>query len=472
VPDEEGYEILADVLREERTKNSRDSSMNDEDLQSRTSKETYRTQRTRTVDRDDKKLVLYHASAEEKSSAPSDTDSDQKVEMEGLAQRAIGSELIGHLLINCITEPPTVNGREICSFSVALHSGTAEYAPLRNILSDSNGPSNAQDNAQENVLGSAKKDDLPANAKEDDAQDIKDENNSSSSLIAILPLMTRSTTQAAEDVSGVSIVHHVLAAKKSKPNDDMDPEVRIDVINKEVSGLINRRAFSLVLVDEVHSHADIIGTRNITRLKHFATIDDEPKYRLTIQGCQDAEKKRIVTTAPTVSHASIRILISFAAIKVYPVWTKDMTHAFLQSKDIFSRDLYAMLPLELRSVFKGYVLKMLKPLYGTKEAGTYWNAAFSGDWKQKVGVTSSTLDPCFMTATCNQAKDFRHGIADILVDDTLMTGNMQFAKAEERMHSNYDMGQTQAITNCSQMKFGGVQIGRDPDGTLRISQQA
>jgi hypothetical protein len=66
VPDKDEYAILADVLREEREKNSRDSSMDDEDLQSRTSKETYRSQRTRTVDRDDKKLFLYHASAEEK----------------------------------------------------------------------------------------------------------------------------------------------------------------------------------------------------------------------------------------------------------------------------------------------------------------------------------------------------------------------------------------------------------------------
>jgi hypothetical protein len=115
---------------------------------------------------------------------------------------------------------------------------------------------------------------------------------------------------------------------------------------------------------------------------------------------------------------------------------------------------------------------MLKPLYDTKEAGTYWNAAYSGDWKQKVGVTSSMLDPCFMTATCNQAKDFPHGIAAILVDDTLMTGNKQFAKAKELMHSNYDMGQTQTVTNGSQIKSGGVQIGRDPDGTFRISQEA
>jgi hypothetical protein len=160
--------------------------------------------------------------------------------MEGLAQRAIRGENIGHLLINRITEPPTVNGREYCSFLVAQHSGTAEYVPLRSILSDSNyRQGNAHDNAQDNVLGSTKKDDVPGNATEDDAQDFKDKNNSTLSLIAILPLMTRTTTQAAADVSGVSIVHNVLAAKEIKPNDAMDPEVRINAINKEVRGLIN-----------------------------------------------------------------------------------------------------------------------------------------------------------------------------------------------------------------------------------------
>jgi hypothetical protein len=68
VPDKEENVFLAHVLREERAKNSRDSSMNDEYLQSRTSKETYRTQKTTIVDRDDKKLFLYHASADEKAS--------------------------------------------------------------------------------------------------------------------------------------------------------------------------------------------------------------------------------------------------------------------------------------------------------------------------------------------------------------------------------------------------------------------
>jgi hypothetical protein len=92
VPDKDEYAILADVLREAQAKNNRDSSMDDEDIQSKTSEEMYRAQRTRTIDRDDKKSFLYQASADDKTSAPSDAGSDQKVKMEGLAQRTIGSE--------------------------------------------------------------------------------------------------------------------------------------------------------------------------------------------------------------------------------------------------------------------------------------------------------------------------------------------------------------------------------------------
>jgi hypothetical protein len=48
VPDKDEYVILADVLRDARAKNNRDSSMNDEDRQSRTSEETYRCSAART----------------------------------------------------------------------------------------------------------------------------------------------------------------------------------------------------------------------------------------------------------------------------------------------------------------------------------------------------------------------------------------------------------------------------------------
>jgi hypothetical protein len=178
------------------------------------------------------------------------------------------------------------------------------------------------------VQGNTEEDNEQGNTKEENAQDIDDKNNSPTALNAILSRMTGSTTRATVPASGLSIVHHVFAAKAANPNDAMDPEVRVNAINKEVCGLFNRGAFSLVHVDAVPSHANIIGTRIITRLKHFDTIDEDAKARLIIQGCQDAENNRIVSNAPTVSHASIRMLNSFAAIKDYPVWTIDSTQAY------------------------------------------------------------------------------------------------------------------------------------------------
>jgi hypothetical protein len=107
---------------------------------------------------------------------------------------------------------------------VALRSGTAEYAPLRNRLSDRN---YRQGNEQDNVQGNTEEDDVQSNTKEDDAQDMDDKNNSPTALNATLPRMTRSTTRAAVAASGFGIVHHVFAAKAAKPNDAMDPEVRV-----------------------------------------------------------------------------------------------------------------------------------------------------------------------------------------------------------------------------------------------------
>jgi hypothetical protein len=115
VPDKDENAILADVLREARAQNNRDSRMVDENLQSRTSEETYREQRTRTIDRNDKKLFLYQASADDKISAPSDAGSDQKIKIEGLAQRTIDSKNNSNQLPTHITEPPPINRREYLS---------------------------------------------------------------------------------------------------------------------------------------------------------------------------------------------------------------------------------------------------------------------------------------------------------------------------------------------------------------------
>jgi hypothetical protein len=119
----------------------------------------------------------------------------------------------------------------------------------------------------------------------------------------------------------------------------MDPEVKINAFNKEVRGLFNRGAFSLVHADTVPSHANIIGTRMNIRRKHFGSIGEVAKARLIIQDSRTSRITEVYNT-PSVSHASIRILISFAAINKI-IWCGLQTVRSHSSKDTFWRDLYA-----------------------------------------------------------------------------------------------------------------------------------
>jgi hypothetical protein len=63
--------------------------------------------------------------------------------------------------------------------------------------------------------------------------------------------------------SGFGILHHVFAAKPTKPDHAMDPEGKIVAINKEIRRLFNCGEFSLVRDDAVPSRANTVGTRII-----------------------------------------------------------------------------------------------------------------------------------------------------------------------------------------------------------------
>jgi hypothetical protein len=94
---------------------------------------------------------------------------------------------------------------------IALRSSTAEYAPLRNSLSDRN---YRQGNDQDNVQGKREEDDVQGNTKEDDAQGIDDKNNSPTALNAIIPRMTRSPTRAAVAASSHGIYDRIIAPRQ------------------------------------------------------------------------------------------------------------------------------------------------------------------------------------------------------------------------------------------------------------------
>jgi hypothetical protein len=61
-------------------------------------------------------------------------------------------------------------------------------------------------------------------------------------------------------------------------------------------------------------------------------------------------------------------------------------------------------------------------------------------------------------------------MASLLLDDTLMTGTNAFAAAEENMHTQFDMGPRQMLSERTPVIFGGV-LTHKSDGLVEICRQ-
>src|SRR5271156_4410118 len=69
---------------------------------------------------------------------------------------------------------------------------------------------------------------------------------------------------------------------------------------------------------------------------------------------------------------------------------------------------------------------VVKPLYGIAEAGTHWWATYSKHHKEKLLMTTSTYDPCFLISTTD-----KFGVVGMQIDDTIILADEQFAALEE-----------------------------------------
>eukprot|EP00171_Calliarthron_tuberculosum_P002099 IDg2099t1 len=90
-------------------------------------------------------------------------------------------------------------------------------------------------------------------------------------------------------------------------------------------------------------------------------------------------KPFVVHNNPTLRQSSTKLIISTAAINCFRLGLLDVTQAYLQAKDKFTRDIYIRpKPRDVKyfSLKAGELLHLQKPLYGICDAGDYWGATF------------------------------------------------------------------------------------------------
>ncbi|KAJ5379608.1 hypothetical protein N7509_012727 [Penicillium cosmopolitanum] len=202
---------------------------------------------------------------------------------------------------------------------------------------------------------------------------------------------------------------------------------------EEIDGLIARGVFDFVQYDPIkHAGIRIFNSRLVNEIKGKATGAPFEKSRLVIQAYNDEGKGMILTQSPTIQRASQRVIVALAPSlreKGISLSIRDITQAYVQSTTSLNRLILAHLPKETKSEFPtGTIMVVRKPLYGIPEAGTHWWATYHKHHRERLGMVTSTYDPCLLISTAKGA----FGVVGMQTDDTLILGSDEFAKLEEK----------------------------------------
>jgi hypothetical protein len=180
----------------------------------------------------------------------------------------------------------------------------------------------------------------------------------------------------------------------------LDPrsEYWMEAIHKEWTGIMANQTLDFVPLNDIPPTANIMNCHYVFDLKLRADHSVERfKARLVANG--STQKFGIdydEVFATTVKMATIRIMLTIAAIKDYGLYQLDVKQAFLQADLDPSAELYMRMPPNLpRFDGKGkeLVCKLKKSLYGLKQAAREWANRLLSELIN-FGFRRSVIDTC------------------------------------------------------------------------------
>jgi hypothetical protein len=191
-----------------------------------------------------------------------------------------------------------------------------------------------------------------------------------------------------------------------------------NAIGNEVNGYVTNKHWALVKQKDVPKEAQVVPSVWAMRHKHYLTTNKVIKHkaRLNLHGGKQVYGMNYFKTyAPVVTWFAIRLMIVFGIIFCWALWQVDFVMAYPQAP--VETDIYMELPQGIKTATgnsKDHVLKLLKNLYGQKQAGRVWNS-FLVDKLTSLGYTSLLIDDCVF---------FRSDIIFMVyVDDGIFLGN-------------------------------------------------
>ncbi len=191
-----------------------------------------------------------------------------------------------------------------------------------------------------------------------------------------------------------------------------------NAVVKEVNGHVNNKHWTLVKQKDIPKEAQVVPSVWAMRCKCNLTTSKVIKHKARLNlhdGKQVYGMKYFKTYAPVVTWFAIRLIIVFGIIFCWALWQVNFAMAYPQAP--VEMDIYMELPQGIKTATgnsKGHVLKLLKNIYGQKQAGRVWNS-FLVNKLTSFCYTSLLIDDCVF---------FCSGIIFMVyMDDGIFLGN-------------------------------------------------
>jgi hypothetical protein len=166
---------------------------------------------------------------------------------------------------------------------------------------------------------------------------------------------------------------------------------------REINGHVDIEHWDLVKQDSVPNDAQIVPSVWSLRRKRNLTTNEITKHkaRLNLHGGKQVYGMNYYETyAPVVTWFAIRLMIIFGILFQWSLRQVDFIMAYPQAP--IEMDIYMELPQGIETAkgdSKDYVLKLLKNIYGQKQAGRVWNE-YLVDKMNSIGFKQSLIDDC------------------------------------------------------------------------------
>jgi hypothetical protein len=226
-------------------------------------------------------------------------------------------------------------------------------------------------------------------------------------------------------------------------------------------------------LEEAHLSQRILPSRIVRRWKPSEQPGVPPsrKSRWCVRGDKDPDLLDLVRHAPTVTTATLAVVLQIAASMGWEAAIGDLRNAFMQS-DQLQRPAGRLFCRQPRGGLPGkdprQLIEILAGAYGLGDAPAHWRKSLK-KVLFSLQLRQSALDPCVFKW---HQGDQLGGLLVVEVDDLFAVGNDQFFQVMEQLQQRFQFGKFVRLRNESQgAAFNGRRIQQSRDFSFQIDME-